>query len=231
MKSLLKNPFAIWLKRLSYSMLLIFFNRFKKLKLGNNVSVTKSTFGFHNYIYDNCSISNALFGDFTYVAPNANITRAKVGSFCSIGPECRIGLGKHPTTDFISTHPIFFSSLKQCGTTFSDGDYFEEFGDIEIGHDVWLASRVTIVDGVKIGNGAIIASGAVVTKDVPDYAIVGGVPAKLIRYRFDEDQIKFLQESKWWELDGRFLKENFKSMHNFVDFKKLILSSRNNKSQ
>lgn len=222
MKLFFKNLITIWLKRSVSSLITIVSNKAKKLKLGTNVAVNESSFGFYNYIYDNCSISNTSFGDFTYVAPNTNITRAKIGSFCSIGPECRIGLGKHPTQDFISTHPIFFSSLEQCGITFSDDNYFYEFDDVEIGNDVWLASRVTIVDGVSIGNGAIVAGGAVVTKDVPDYAIVGGVPASIIRYRFNEEQIAYLQQSKWWDLDRDFLRKNFKAMHDFDSFKKMI---------
>jgi tetrahydrodipicolinate N-succinyltransferase len=83
--------------------------------------------------------------------------------------------------------------------SFSDKDYFEENKAITIGHDVWIGARALIRDGVNIGHGAIIGAGAVVLDDVPSYAIVGGVPAKLIRFRFAEDIIKRLLELKWWE--------------------------------
>ncbi|QUX93717.1 acetyltransferase [Marinomonas sp. A3A] len=180
----------------------------------------------YNFIYNDCIILNVTFGDFTYVASGTNISNTNLGSFCSVGPECRIGLGTHPSNDFISTHPTFFSTLEQCGTTFSNDDYFSEFADIKIGHDVWLGSRVTVFDGINIGNGAIVGACAVVTKDVPPYAIVGGVPAKIIRYRFNQEQIEVLQKAKWWELDSEFLKQHFKSMHNFEDFMEMIKLSQ-----
>jgi acetyltransferase-like isoleucine patch superfamily enzyme len=86
---------------------------------------------------------------------------------------------------------------------------FQEYKPIEIGNDVWIGARVTVVDGVKIGTGSIIASGAVVTKDVPSYAIVAGVPAKVIRYRLPENDIVFLQQSEWWNLSPQ---EAYKKM-------------------
>ena len=79
-------------------------------------------------------------------------------------------------------------------------------GTTYIGNDVWIANDVNIISGVRIGNGAVIAAGAVVTKDIPDYAIVGGVPAKLIRYRFDRVTIDRLLNSKWWDLSLEQLK-------------------------
>ena len=85
---------------------------------------------------------------------------------------------------------------------------FEEYKEIYIGNDVWVGTRVLIMGGVTIGNGAVVAAGAVVTKDVPPYAIVGGVPARVIKYRFPEDVIQKLEASKWWTLDDDTLKQN-----------------------
>lgn len=219
---MLKCPLTLWLKRSIINNYLILSNKSKYLNIGYGTSVSRTSFGNHNFIYENCLLSNCEIGDFTYIAPGTHVSRTKVGSFCSIGPECRIGLGKHPTKDFISTHPIFFSLGKQAGITFSDDNYYDEFDDIEIGHDVWLGTRVIIVDGVKIGNGAIVAAGSVVTKNIPPYAIVGGVPAKVIRYRFTDDQISLIEESRWWEADPILLKAKFDRFHSFNSFLSLI---------
>jgi len=177
----------------------------------------------YNTIYNDVSLSEVSLGDFTYIASGTKISRAKIGKFCSIGPDCKIGLGKHPTKSFVSTHPIFYSTLKQAqiafaDIAFADKNYFEEFGNIEIGNDVWIGANAIIVDGIKIGDGAIVAAGAVVTKDVPPYAIVGGVPAKIIRYRFDKDEIAKLLELKWWDKDINYLKSNFKKFHDIKEF-------------
>ena len=80
-------------------------------------------------------------------------------------------------------------------------------GDIIIGNDVWVAFGATILSGVKIGDGAVVAAGSVVTKDIPPYAIVGGVPAKVIKYRFDDEIIKSLQDIKWWDWDQETIKK------------------------
>jgi acetyltransferase-like isoleucine patch superfamily enzyme len=129
----------------------------------------------------------------------------QVGKFCSISSFLICGLGNHPT-NFISTHPIFFSTLKQCGITFSDKNYFDEVPEVKIGHDVWIGSRVFIKNGISIGNGAILAAGSVVIKDVPNYAVVGGVPATLIRYRFQKSIIEQLLEIQWWNWPEEKLK-------------------------
>lgn len=73
--------------------------------------------------------------------------------------------------------------------------------DLVIGHDVWIGARVTLMAGIAIGNGAVVAAGAVVAQDVPPYAIVGGVPSKVIRYRYSEDIVDRLQQTRWWKLD------------------------------
>ena len=105
------------------------------------------------------------------------------------------------------------------GTTFVDQKYFEEEEKtVHIGNDVWIGSNVIVVDGVTIGDGAIIAAGAVVTKDVPPYAIFGGIPAKLIRYRFDEQKIDFMLKFKWWDKEEKWLRKNVKDFHNIDKF-------------
>ena len=214
MKQIIRNPLTVWFAKLIKSKILEYKNRDKFLKIGYMSNVTNCNFGIYNTIYNEVSLSEVTFGDFTYIAGNTSISRTTIGKFCSIGPDCKIGLGKHPTKDFVSTHPVFFSTLKQAQVTFADRNYFDEFAYIIIGNDVWLGANVIVVDGVKIGDGAVVAAGSVVTKDIPPYAIVGGVPAKIIKYRFEKEEIEKLLQLKWWDMDVEYLKENFIKFHN-----------------
>ena len=102
---------------------------------------------------------------------------------------------------------MFYSTLKQNGTTLSKIDKIKEFEEVSIGHDVFIGENVTILSGVSIGNGAVVAAGAVVVTDVPPFAIVGGVPAKIICYRFTDEQIVALQKIQWWNFDDNSLQD------------------------
>ena len=113
----------------------------------------------------------------------------------------------------VSTSPCFYSTKKQCGYTFAKTNKIQEHKNVYIGHDVFIGANVLIMGGIKIGSGAIVAAGAVVTKDVPPYAIVGGVPAKIIKYRFDNDIVDKLLKVKWWELKEEKLEEIEPFMH------------------
>lgn len=166
-----------------------------------------SSFSEYTHLYAKSVVINSTIGRFSYLA-NTRITNATIGGFCSIGPEVIIGgLGAHPT-HLVSSHPVFYSTLKQAGITFCTSNTLEELQPVIIGHDVWIGARALVLDGVTIGNGAVIAAGAVVTQDVPPYAIVGGVPAKLIRYRFDTQTIDKLVSLDWWDWPIQELKEN-----------------------
>lgn len=214
MRHIIRNPLTVWFAKLIKSKILEYKNKDKFLKIGYMANATKCKFGIYNTIYNEVSLNEVTLGDFTYIAGNTNISKTTIGKFCSIGTYCKIGLGKHPTKDFVSTHPVFFSTLKQAQVTFADRNYFDEFAYIIIGNDVWLGANVIVVDGVKIGDGAIVAAGSVVTKDIPPYAIVGGVPAKIIKYRFEKEEIEKLLQLKWWDIDVEYLKENFIKFHN-----------------
>ena len=124
-----------------------------------------------------------------------------IGKYCSIARFVCLGTGQHPT-DLLSTHPMLYKDMPygpnlppECRAKFDNIK-----PPCHIGNDVWIGINSVIMDGITIGDGAIVASGSVVTKDVPPYAIVGGVPAKLIRYRFSPEIIAALLELRWWDL-------------------------------
>lgn len=164
---------------------------------------TKTVFEGANVMHKNVCVSSAHVGYGTYIGENSSLPNCHIGRFCSIASNVKVVTATHPTSKFVSTSPMFFSTLKQSGKTFCKKNKFNEFLKVDdryliIGNDVWIGEGVTIKGGVRIGDGAIVAMNACVTKDVPPYAIVGGVPAKIIRYRFTDEQIKFLLEFKWW---------------------------------
>lgn len=142
-------------------------------------------------------------GEFSYGRPKVRFPESgkklTIGRYCSIADKVEILLGGNHRTDWATTYP--FSALKGLWPSApATEDYHTSRGDVVIGHDVWLGSGVTILSGITVGHGAVVAAQAVVTKDVPPYAIVGGNPAKVIRYRFDEATIAALLEIRWWDL-------------------------------
>lgn len=179
--------------------------------------VSNSSFGTNVYLSAGVTVINSRIGDFSYVNSNSAVSNADIGKFCSLGQELRIGLGAHPT-GYVSTHPAFYANNKAY-PTFADKMYFDETGDrITIGNDVWIGYRALIMNGVTISDGAIVAAGAIVTHDVEPYSIVGGVPARHIRYRFDPYMIGELLRLRWWDLDPAELKTNFRLFLSPVDF-------------
>lgn len=173
-------------------------------------------------IYEKCKVINCIVDNFTYVAPGTSIANCKIGKFCSIGPDVKIAPGKHPV-DFVSTSPMFFSTGKQVGITFSDKSFYQENDSVEIGNDVWIGANCVILDGVKIGNGAIIAAGSIVNKDVENYSIVGGVPAKFIKYRFEKNIREKLNSVKWWNNENAWFKKNYSIFNDTEEFLKYYL--------
>lgn len=176
--------------------------------------IAKSTFlGQYIRIGPNSYIKGKI-GSYTYIAENCRLN-AEIGSFCSISPRVKIVNATHPT-NMISTSPVFYSTKKQCGVTFTKEDKFKEllYSDEDsevacrIGNDVWIGEDVLIRGGITIGDGSIIAMGAVVVSNVEPYSIYGGVPAKIIGRRFDEEEKSLLLRLTWWNKPEDWLRSN-----------------------
>lgn len=169
-------------------------------------------------------LRDCTVGRYTYFAADSVIANSRVGAFCSVGPEIRVGLGRHPSRDYVSTYPSFYSRNSAGTIDLGVHTDFEEYQPISIGNDVLISARSMILDGVTIGNGAIVGAGAVVVKDVPAYAVVVGTPAQLVRKRFNDEQIEFLELLKWWDRDVAWIKEHAKLFRDINLLMEAVLS-------
>jgi acetyltransferase-like isoleucine patch superfamily enzyme len=180
------------------------------------------TFGGCNFVHGGTTLAKTHLGRYTYISGNCRLGNTTIGSFCSIAGEVMAGLGKHPSRGFVSTHPAFFSPRNSgFPLGFVDTKLFVEGVPISIGNDVWIGYRAMILDGVQVGDGAIVAAGAVVTKDVKAYSIVGGVPAKHIRFRFPEAEVEQLLRIRWWDKDIEWIKANARCFTDVAEFLEL----------
>ncbi len=165
-----------------------------------SAKVEQATLGRYTEIGERTQFAQSTLGDYSYISNDGDVIGTTIGKFCSIAAQVRINPGEHPMQRASQSHFTYRSSRYWPGET-DDAAFFEwrQAHPVVIGHDVWIGHGVTILRGVTIGTGAVIAAGAVVTKDVPNYTIVGGIPAKTMRRRFSIEEETALMSLGWWD--------------------------------
>lgn len=217
-----------------YKLLLFLWHKFhngKKVKFWYSTHISyRCQFEGMNMVGQHTNFLGTL-GYGSYIGGGGFVS-AEVGRFTSIGPNCRYINGTHVyKAPFATTSPLFFSKRPGCnpkGKTFAMEQMVEEFLFYDkgkelvnkIGNDCWIGANVTLIGGVVVNDGAVVLTNAVVVKDVPPYAIVGGIPAKVIGYRYDEETIRFLLGTQWWNNTSEWFEKNWRLLNDLEALKK-----------
>ena len=178
----------------------------KNISIGDNSRIENTSFGDYVNIQRNNLIYNSYIGRYTYTGRNFTCWHSRIGAFCSISWNVSIGGANHDYKR-LTTSAFLYSDIFDIKGSNQGYNRFEPL--CEIGNDVWIGCGAVINRNVKIGDGAVIGANAVVTKDVEPYSIVGGSPARILKYRFPKSVIEKLLDLKWWEFPVEFIKQNY----------------------
>ncbi|MBN1647287.1 MAG: hypothetical protein JW874_04575 [Spirochaetales bacterium] len=186
--------------------------------LPENCMVHNSGFGIYTEIGDFCHIQNSQIGDYSYMGQLCILQNTEVGKFSNIAAMVRTGPTAHPMERPTLHH--FTYRRKKYG--FSDTDeeaFFARRASIitTIGHDTWIGHGAVIMPGVSVGHGSVIGAGAIVTRDIPDYVIAVGCPARPVKERFTRSQAQALREIRWWDWTYEQIKERLDDFYLSVD--------------
>lgn len=190
---------ADYLNTLNIRMLYLLNNRKSILTINKDIELECDN-TFYMRVTNLCSM-----GAFSYSSSSGLGYGVKIGRYCSIAQNVKV-MGAEHFTDWISTSPVFYGNGYHDAEQDHVSHVYRTRRNINIGNDVWIGNDVVLKSELNIGDGAIIASNSVVTKDVPDFAIVAGIPAKIIRYRFSEEVIKKTKDLEWWNFHKNDLK-------------------------
>lgn len=204
--------------------LLYYYSKFVK-KILRGKCVRNSQIDSTAVVNSGSSVVNSTMGAYSYCSYDCNIINARIGKFCSLANEISIGGDEHPM-EWLSTSPVF-QDVKHSGPAKKFARHALPVAkETVIGNDVWIGDRAIVKQGVTVGDGAVIGAGAIVTKDVPPYAVVAGVPAKVLKYRFEEGTIHDLLEIKWWDMSETELSKYADSVMNIKQFLNQLKSQR-----
>jgi hypothetical protein len=182
--------------------------------------IVESDLGPWTEIGPNSHIVESAVDAFTYTAGDVWMIYTQMGKFCSIASHVRLNPGNHPM-ERVSQHHFTYRRQQYGFGESDDADFFawRRSHACRVGHDVWMGHGAQIMAGVTVGTGAVVAAGAIVTKDVPPYQIVGGVPARLIKPRFPDAVIEKLLAIAWWDWDYPTLRARF---DDFLDLPRFL---------
>jgi phosphonate metabolism protein (transferase hexapeptide repeat family) len=181
--------------------------------------VQESTLGPWTDIGPNSTIVESTVGDYSYAAGDVSIIYATVGKFCSIASHVRLNPGNHPMWR-VTQHHMTYRRAEYGFAAMDDAEFFawRRAHPVTVGHDVWIGHGAVVMPGVTIGTGAVVGAGAVVTRDVPPYTIVVGVPARPLRMRFPQEIADQLLAIAWWDWDRATLEARFTELNDLDAF-------------
>jgi phosphonate metabolism protein (transferase hexapeptide repeat family) len=168
-------------------------------RIDPTATVTGTILGAWTAVGARTSIAESSLGDYSYVVSDCSVIYCEIGKFCSIAAQSRLNPGNHPL-ERVALHHFTYRS-NEYGFGPDDDAFFawRREHQVRLGHDVWIGHGAVVLPGVTIGSGAVIGAGAVATRDVPPFAIAAGVPARVVRFRFDDERIARLQALAWWD--------------------------------
>ncbi|MBB4045516.1 CatB-related O-acetyltransferase [Bacteroides reticulotermitis] len=166
-------------------------------------SIRQNRFGKGSYVSSNVQLRKCNIGAYTTIGPNSVLNRAIVGAYCSFASDVMIGGEEHAYWDISSSDKLTNQGISETDTI--------------IGYDVWIGAQCYIRQGVRIGNGVVIGSNSFVNRDIPDYAIVAGTPARIMKYRFDKEMIEKINQTHYWEFDPPKAKVIIQQLKNCIN--------------